>query len=165
MQLSGEGGPTRRFSMAETETEHEPETETVNVNEVFPSKYLKAEVDVMEDQPITVTIESVDVERMGQGADAQDKFVLQFRELEKGMVLNKTNSMTIARLYGDESDDWVGKRITLYSTEVQYKDEMVASIRIKSKEPKGPGKAVPTGVPARPIMPVNQEPPDDDIPF
>jgi hypothetical protein len=24
---------------------------------------------------------------------------------------------------------------------------------------------VPTGVPARPIMPVNQEPPDDDIPF
>ena len=57
---------------------------------------------------------------LGQGKEALDKWVCYFDGTDKGLVLNKTNLNTIARLYGDDTDLWIGKPITLFATEVQF---------------------------------------------
>jgi hypothetical protein len=106
---------------------------------MFPSRFLKA-VDFA-DGDQTLTIADIREERIGQGRDADDKYVVYFEELEKGLVLNKTNSGIISKLHGDDTDDWIGKEVTLYSAEVQFKDDMVDAIRVRSKPPRKAGKA------------------------
>lgn len=133
------------------------------LNDMFPSRYLKAAD--FEDGDAVVTIERLEEDTVGQGKDAKDVWIVYFTELDKGLVLNKTNTVTIGKLYGDDTDDWTGKKITLFSTEVQYQSDMVAAIRIRSKPPKARQKPVAVKAEA----PVEAEAPDDDdddsIPF
>jgi hypothetical protein len=148
-------------------------TVPVNIKDVFSSKYLSAN-DIDNEVSYPVTIVAVDTNEFGQGKDKQVKFEIKFREIKKPFIVNKTNANSIAKLLGPETDEWVGKRITLFKTEVQYKDEMVDGIRIKSKLPppsaRFPGLPNPEA-PARqaaPQMPEVGPPPSDaegDVPF
>lgn len=104
------------------------------MNEMFPSKWLRSAD--CEDGDLTLTIAGIKQERIGQGSQADEKWVLVFKEDDRGLVLNKTNSNTICKLYGDDTDDWVGKQIMLYATEVQFQGDMVEAIRIRSKPPR-----------------------------
>ncbi len=98
--------------------------------EVYPSKFLKAE-DFGDDEP-TVTIEKVVMEELeSKERGKQEKPVAYFRGLEKGLVLNKTNWSIIAKQHGDESDDWIGKQITLFVMDVEAFGEMVSAIRVR----------------------------------
>ncbi len=100
------------------------------LGEMFPSKYLKA--DDLPDEGIIVTIRSIDEEKM---TDGQMKHVLYFDEVEKGLVLNKTNATIISKLYEDDTDGWEDERVTLYPTYIDFKGEQVNSIRVKPKKP------------------------------
>jgi hypothetical protein len=67
-----------------------------------------------------------------------NKPVLYFRHPRdaKALVLNKTNWKTINEVLGsDETDDWAGKQITLYATEVESFGETVLAIRVRLKKP------------------------------
>ena len=110
-----------------------------NVNDMFPSKYLKAS-DVG-DTDLELTIIAVDEETIGQGSDAEIKSVVYFSETPKGMVLNKTNARAIASLYGDESDDWAGNKIRLYATEVDFKGEQMLALRVRLRAPQARSRA------------------------
>lgn len=131
------------------------------VNKMFPSKYLKAD-EFTEDGQV-LTIRTVKEERIGQGKDADDKWVLYFDEVEKGLVLNKTNTGIIADLYGDDTDEWEGKLVTLYATEVQFQGEMVDAIRIKKRAPR-PAAAAAGKKSEKPASksPPAREPEDDE---
>ena len=48
------------------------------------------------------------------GGRKSKKPIVYFDGKEKGLICNKTNSKTIAALYGNYVESWVGKRITLY---------------------------------------------------
>lgn len=113
----------------------------MKVSDAFPSKYLKAG-DLPEGKIIGVTIEDVTMEELGQGADKQKKLIISFIGKEKTFVCNKTNANTITRLYGDDTDEWIGKAIGIYSTEVQFGAEMVDSIRVSTKVPKAAAPVV-----------------------
>lgn len=102
----------------------------MNANEMFPSKYLKAS-DLGEHTPI-VTIESVSVESLGSEEEKENKPVIYFEGKEKGLVCNKTNWNTVMGLFGDETEDWIGKKIKLVTAEVAFKGKMTLSIRISS---------------------------------
>ena len=124
----------------------------MNKSEAFPSKYLKATE--LDGEDITATINSVEWEQIGQ--DKTEKPVLYFRGKTKPMILNATNWDLIVKATGEsDSDEWEGKKITLYRTEVPFKKEMVDAIRVraesKSKRPEKPK--------------VEQPPADDDMPF
>lgn len=108
------------------------------ISEMQPSKYLKASD--ADEGDLILTMRDVKEETLGRGPDAQNKWILYFEEVEKGLVLNKTNMNTIAKLYGDDTDGWEGKKITLFATEVQFQAEMVEALRVRSKPPKGKGK-------------------------
>lgn len=105
------------------------------LSEMFPSRYLKAAD--CDESDLVLTVREIKSEAVGQGKDAEDKYVLYFEETEKGLVLNKTNSNTIAKLYGDDTDDWEGKKIALFATEVEFQGVMSLGIRVRARTPKG----------------------------
>lgn len=104
----------------------------MNIATAFPSKTLRA--DEMNDD-MTLTIKSVQVETVGQGKDSEEKPVIYFRETDKGLVLNKVNANTISGIYGPETDGWIGQRITLFPTEVEFAGKQVKGIRVRMKRP------------------------------
>ena len=131
----------------------------MKINSAFPSKYLKADVDITED--VIVTIKSIKVENVGQAGKQEQKPVVFFQELDKGLVLNKTNANMISKIAKtDETDDWKGTKIRLIATEVEYQGEIVMGIRVREIKRAAAAKpvAAPDDVDAPPID-------DSDIPF
>ena len=106
-------------------------------SDVFPSKWLKA-TDLKGTEP-TVIIASVSMEEVGQDR----RPVMHFQGKEKGLVLNSTNWDRVAMMYGDESDDWAGKALTLYSDMVQYKGQTVPGLRVRPPKRNGNSPAAP----------------------
>ena len=99
----------------------------MSISRLFPSKYLKA--DDVEDGE-TVTIKEVMVEAVGM--DQEDKPVIYFDEHPKGCILNKTNAQSVAKVYGDEEDDWFGKKLVLMTVPSRTPaGEATTSIRMK----------------------------------
>ena len=130
----------------------------MKIGQAYPSNFLKA--DDLQGKDVVVTIEGCELESIGQGHDKQDKLILHFVGKQKAMVLNKTNAKTIAKLYGDETDDWVGKRITLSPREVEFQGDMVLAIRVSLRAPGSVASAAPVPV-AAPAVVAN----DDNAPF
>lgn len=105
----------------------------MRIDHLFPSKYVKA--GDLNGKPVTLTITRLTVEKMGHGAEEERKPVLYFEKATKGLVLNRTNAMIIASLYGNESDDWAGKRIVIYPTKVRAFGAYQDCIRVKEEIP------------------------------
>jgi hypothetical protein len=135
------------------------------LSQLFPSKWLKA-ADLPE-EGIIVTIRSMDTEKMPDGAE---KLVLYFDEVEKGLVLNKTNANAIEKMYGDETDDWEDERISLFPTFVDFKGEQTEAIRVKPKKPKpklatADAKPVKASGKQAPVSRAEDEDDEEEMPF
>jgi hypothetical protein len=125
----------------------------MRINSVFPSKYVKAAD--LEGKSTLWTISHIEMETMGFGEDKKTLPVLYFDEVDRGLVLNRTNANTIVDAYGDESDDWAGKPIVLVPTPVQYAGKVTEGIRVRL--PKATDKPAAKGF--------GKEALDDGIPF
>ena len=130
----------------------------MKASELFPSKYIRAG-DVR--APVRVTIADYRIEEIGQEKDR--RAVLYFRNAEKGLVLNKTNTGTLADAFGDEMDDWIGKPIEVYRGEASYQGRVVGAVRVRAIG-EGPVERLGSTPPPQPSPHVD-EPTDDDIPF
>ena len=118
----------------------------MNIKDAFPGSYLKAAD--LGGKRIGVTIDRVELENIG----SDNKPVLYFQGKDKGLVLNKTNSNMISEIIGsDETDEWSGHRVALYSTKVDYQGKRVDAIRVTHPNGSQP-----------PPPPVDSS---DDIPF
>lgn len=110
----------------------------MRLDKMFSSKFLKAtDVDEMADeatQTAVVVIDRVEMAEVGQ--DQQEKPVVYFQGIDPGLVLNKTNSATLMKLLGNETDEWSGKSIGLFTTEVDYAGQQVLAIRVRLRLPK-----------------------------
>jgi hypothetical protein len=117
----------------------------MKMSDIFPSKYVKAAD--LNGRTVTLVIKELRIEDMQNHANERErKPVLYFERATKGLVLNRTNAMTIASLYGDESDNWVGKRISIYATKVRAFGQMQDAIRVREEipaQPKPQAQAVP----------------------
>lgn len=123
----------------------------MKISDQFPSKYLRASDFESE---TTVAIARVNIEEVGA---TQDRLpVLYLQGYDKGVVLNRTNSNTIAGLYGDDTDDWEGEAITLFTAMVSFQGETKPAIRMKAPRRKDVAKA--KAAPAKPAD-------DSEIPF
>src|SRR5688572_12755058 len=131
----------------------------MKVSQAFPSNYLKA--DDLQGRDVHVWIKSVTMEDIGQGNEKASKLVLHFNGKDKGMVCNKTNANTITKLYGDDTDAWIGKAITLCAREVEFQGEMVLAIRVSLKAPPTGQQTAAKPAPAPVVEPTEA----DDVPF
>ena len=148
----------------------------MDINAAFPSQYLKAAD--LQGREVTVVMSRVVMEKVGQ----DQKPVLYFQGKERGVALNKTNSMTIASAYGTNTDGWGGHQVVLFPAWVDYQGKQVQAIRIRpafSGAAQAPQQPMMGGQPAYvgagnagPLPPPTQPAPqqrgghlDDDIPF
>lgn len=100
-----------------------------NINDAFPSSYLKAAD--LKGKPVALTIKEVKLQDVGDDR----KLVVYFKGTEKSLVLNKTNANSIAVVTGSEdTDDWTGKKITLYPMKTEYQGKRVPAIRIEEPD-------------------------------
>lgn len=135
----------------------------------FPSKYLAAS-DIEDEHP-TVTMRLVTHEEVGK--DRERRPIVYFNEYDQGVVLNKTNATNITKLYGQETDDWIGKIVVLGTEMVTFNGETKPAIRIWPPKRKPGLKQVQarTSVNAplddgqRPFAPPADELEDEEIPF
>lgn len=97
----------------------------MKISQEFPSKYLKA--DDLDGREVRGTIANVEREKMGDDF----KPVVYFKGKEKGVVLNKTNSFTIATAYGDDTEEWFGNDIILFSVMTEYGGKTTPAIRCR----------------------------------
>ena len=98
------------------------------VSEMIISKFLRKED--CEDE-IVVTMKTVKLEDM-PGDGNEQRWALYFRELEKAMVLNTTTIRVLEKTFGPDSDDWVGKKVVLYTDlTVAFKGQIVGGLRLR----------------------------------
>ena len=102
----------------------------MKVSEAFPSKYLSAAD--LDGKNLRLSMKNVEIEKVGDDT----KPVLYFRGQIKGLALNKTNSKTIADVYGDEMDDWTGNEIILFPVMTDFQGKQVEAIRVRAPQPK-----------------------------
>lgn len=113
-----------------------------NIHDMFPSIYISAYD--LRGKHVTLTIKRVvpeEVERQDRKTKRMGKvtaYIVYFEKARKGLLLNKTNAKTVAKLYGDESDGWVGHPITLFPTVVQAFGEQADAVRVEDRRPPVP---------------------------
>lgn len=68
-------------------------------------------------KPVTLTIKAVEMKALGEGAKQKTLPVWHFEETPKTFPAVKTNGVCARAMFGDDSDEWVGHKITLYPAE------------------------------------------------
>lgn len=99
------------------------------------------------DRTLTIAeVEAVVVENKEKKKEKKPR--VRFSELlaknppdKRALLLNKTNGATIAAMYGVKTEDWIGKRITLYSADVVAFGQAKEAIRIRPTIPKAKGSS------------------------
>ena len=131
----------------------------MRISDAFPSNYLKASD--LQGRAVTVTIDRIAMEEIAGG---EHKPVIYFQGKDKGVVLNKTNANNISALYGDDTDQWSGKQVELFSAWVDFQGKSVEAIRMR-RPPNGARPAAPP--PKQEYSERNPPPFNDsaDIPF
>ncbi len=140
----------------------------VSINDEFPSKYIKSSD--LKGTVWRLKISAIDHANFEKGS----KPLLMFEGAKKGLVLNKTNAMTIAEVFGDEMDDWIGGEVELYVTKTTYEGRLQDGLRVRvPKQTQTPTSSVKMAPNARdramasepnPPAPLAEEL-DDEIPF
>lgn len=78
-----------------------------------------------------------------EGVEPQMKWCLEFEESDKPLVLNSINIQLCEKIFGsDDTDDWVGKRIVLYTDPtISFQGKVTGGIRVRA--PKQANQAKP----------------------
>lgn len=126
----------------------------MKTSQMIVSKFLRKE-DFDDDQ--ICTIRGIKQENVGKEDSPEMRWTLYFTEHQKAMVLNVTSIRVLEAAFGDESDDWKGKKVTVYvDPNVSFQGRVVGGLRLRPIKEKV-SKAAQT------------EPPDDfdkdEIPF
>jgi hypothetical protein len=105
-------------------------------SDAFPSQYLNAS-DLAGRGDVPCTIEHIAMENMGNDDDQKAKPVMYFKNGSKGLPLNGTNWDALSAVFGEESDAWIGKRVTLWlDPSVRFRGKPTPGIRFKFPEVK-----------------------------
>ena len=98
------------------------------ISAAFPSKYLKAAD--LSGQATTATMTLVKTEQVARTGDPQP--VLYLKEFQQGLVLNKTNGKAIAKLFGDDTAHWRGKKIEIFEAMVEFQGDVMPALRVRA---------------------------------
>lgn len=90
---------------------------------MFPGRFLKSAEFLGKD--VTLTVTKVALEELPDpksDGGKKKRGVVTFRETPKELVINKTNALAFKQMFGPETANWHGKRVTLYPA--AYTDQM-----------------------------------------
>jgi hypothetical protein len=113
-----------------TETDLDPIPTEEDLEQLYGSKYLSA-ADIG-DKKIRTRIAKIRKETLQQqGKGPRARFVIYFTTLDKGLVLNATNKITLVDGLGGTPSDWINAEIGLYAAPTQFAGKPTKGVRIK----------------------------------
>ena len=116
----------------------------MHVDLLFPNRFIKCADLRGKDVTLTICNLNPKEELRRPGGAIDYKPCLYFEETaakvkkgeeEKRLVINKTNAKSIAKMYGNDTDNWIGCKITLYPTTTRCGAETVDCVRIREQVP------------------------------
>jgi len=124
---------------------------------VIGSDWLKAD-DVTDGDTAVILDEAVvgDV-----GEDKQLQCTLEFKGNRRKFGFNRTNTKIMEDYVGDETQDWIGKKILLYKNPTTFKGKPVTGVRIgvpKESVKANPGQPDAPAIPPEPVNPEDETP-------
>jgi len=112
-------------------------SETTHWKNLHPAKsMLLGSHNLNAGEELVAKIQTVSIEPIkDKNGKDEDVAILRFYNAPP-MVLNITNSRTIACLYGDLYENWIDKSVQLFATEVRSFGSIVTALRIREAIPK-----------------------------
>jgi len=105
--------------MTEVRKVYEP-SQTTHWKNLFPHKtQLLGSHNLNEGEELVATIDSVDIKPIMNKNGKEEKVPIVHFTNAAPMVLNITNSRTIASLYGPYYHNWIGKKLQIFATNVK----------------------------------------------
>lgn len=105
-------------------------SEDLDYDKLFPGQFIKA--GEFGGKDVTLTISAIELMDLPQEKGGEKtRGIIRFRNAKKGLVLNRTNGECMKAMWGRNTGEWIGKRVTLYPTMVQFGREKVLAIRVK----------------------------------
>jgi hypothetical protein len=93
------------------------------------SKYFRASDFTRE---IIGTIGSVEsAEFKNDDGSAAVKPVLHFQDMPQALVLNRTNFTALSLMFGEDTNDWIGAKVALYPSRVDFKGRTMPTIKVR----------------------------------
>lgn len=109
----------------------------MKLNEIYTSggNFLKAQD--LQGKTVRLRISEVGVHTFDEGTPKEkSQLVLSFEGKEKRLGLNVTNATSIAKILGDDTDNWIGGEIKIYPTTTDFGDKRdVPCIRVVEELP------------------------------
>lgn len=75
-------------------------------------------------------IEIRDLPSLKKEGEEQSKGVIYFQETKRGWVPARTCGECLAAMFGERTEGWIGKRVTLHAEQVQVGKKMDMGIRV-----------------------------------
>lgn len=105
----------------------------------FLGQYITAAEMVGKEPTLTigsVTLEKVESMKIGDDdgkGKTKDRIIVYFKESHsgRGWLLNRTNAECLKELWGRETDNWIGHKVTLQVKQVRVGPKMEPGIRVK----------------------------------
>jgi hypothetical protein len=100
---------------------------------MYPRRYATGED--LQGKAVTLTVSRVVAEKMHPqpNTPAVERWVLYFKETQKGVILGRTLAYQIAEAMGaDDTDQWIGRRVTLYPQPMTVAGKSVTAIRARA---------------------------------
>ena len=97
-------------------------------NDLYPSKYLSA--GDLKGKRLQATVTKVEIEEFLNDGEKQLKPVVHFKQKIKPFVANKTNVNIMAKLLGEDTDDWANKTVGLRMELVPFRGKLTELIRV-----------------------------------
>jgi len=102
-----------------------------HINEMFPKPHITPD---LLNKPYELAIKSVEQKELRPNNAPVSGWIIRFEQTEKYLILNKTNASAIAGLYGPNTENWIGKKIVLYTTKAKVKGVVRDVIRIRGPQ-------------------------------
>lgn len=100
----------------------------MDFDELYPKRFLKA--GQFKGKDWTLTIADVLLEKLDGRKGPEVKGIICFAETAKQLVLNVTNGHCLKVMFGRKTENWIGKKITLFPAEIKFEDSDLA-IRVR----------------------------------
>ena len=104
----------------------------MKLSQMFPKRYATGED--FQGKALTLTITKICREKMHPQVNAPEveKWVIYFKETQKGIILGRILAYQIGEVFKeDDTDCWIGKRITLFPQPMNVAGRKVIAIRAR----------------------------------
>jgi hypothetical protein len=125
----------------------------IKISEHFGGAYLSGP-DVPLGQSFRLQVGDTRIESFDDGGT---KVVLSFLNARKGLPLNKTNASALSAVWGDDTEDWYGRWLELFSVPTTYNGRNYNGLRVRPIEPPPSYRQTPDAAPAE-AAPTAQQP-------